>query len=87
MVTKLPRFKVAFGYICPSTDKIIYGKLDEQVFNFKDLDFFLKVISPTSSLSHIQYIRNLSKREVYRITFKELSEYGEMTKVLKIQRN
>ncbi len=84
---KNPRFKVAFGCVCPmSTDKIAFGSLAEQVFSFKDLSFFLRVLSPLNSDSWISYVSNLPKGGNLNLTFDENTSEGILKKVVKISR-
>lgn len=87
MVSKLPRFRLKFGYVLPMTDKIMYGKLEEKIFTFKDLEFFLRVLSPTNSISWIQNILQLRKNGYYSLKFDETTNEGTIKKVLKITRN
>lgn len=84
---KNPKFKVAFSYVCPMTiDKVVFGSLDEQIFTFKDLSFFLRALSPLNSDSWISFISNLPKGGNLNLTFDEKTSEGILKKVVKISR-
>jgi hypothetical protein len=82
-----PRFKVAFGCVCPMTaDKVAFGMLSEQMFTFTDLSFFLRVLSPINSDSWISFVKNLPKGGNLNLTFDETTKDGIIKKVVKITR-
>ena len=84
---KKPRFKVSFAYVFPCGSETMFGKLEEKLFTFDELDFMLKVISPMKVLDFLNTISNLKRNEIFTIDFDESFGGHSMKKILKIVRN
>lgn len=82
-----PRYKISFAYVFPNTDKIVYGKLDEKIFTFEEVDFIFKMLSPMKSIELISSIRNLRKGGLLNFTFDETINGNVMKKVIRVSRN
>ena len=54
--TRLPRFLVKFGFI--SQDQTMFGKVEDNVMSYKDVDFMLKLLSP---FKYEEWIANISR--------------------------
>lgn len=88
------RYKVSFGYVAgvDPSKSVMFGKLDEKVYNFEDVSYLIKMLDPLRSISILSAIENLRKNIIFTHTLDDCISYDNvgnvrMKRIVKIVRN